>query len=334
MTDNDAVPFPPPDEVCFAFPPDPGRARALDTRMHLALAGSLSRLAEALAAPCPSASAGLAAAADGLRSGRRVGPDGFARAHEIAARGQVRDLSALSDQVTALSAAIARGRAPFAVTARGASGEIDALMNLRMGKAAANFAPVVHGEAAGLANGITSALALMRDALPALHGEITGIVHHVVVARAPDGIERAVASASHDQFWGLMLLNPDLLRTPLQSVEGLVHEAAHMFLYGHMVDEPLVLNPDAERHPTPLTAAPSPMHDIFHATYVAARTAWAMDALAGSGRLTAEERAAARAAATTARDRFADGMAVIDLHGRLTGSGQALIEGARDWIRG
>lgn len=317
------------------FPPDPARASFLDARMHGELAASLSHIAGALAEAGHPAASPLHAAAGQIASGRRVGPATFARYFQIGERvldGTEASLAGLTGAARALLADTEAGRAPFAVLARGHAGPLDALLDERMGEEAQGFAPVTPDEAAAFATRLEEGLALMQAALPALHGEVTAIVRTALAATAPEGATMQFDGASHYQFWGLLLLNPRFHQTRLAMVEVLAHESAHSLLFGLTVEEPLVRNPDDALYPSPLRADPRPMDGIYHATFVSARMAWAMEALAASGQLTAEESRSALEAAEADRANFAAGLSVVDAQGQLSPTGAAILDAARAWI--
>jgi HEXXH motif-containing protein len=201
-----------------------------------------------------------------------------------------------------------------------------------MGEGADRFAPITPEMHRAFAALVDEGLALLDTGLPALAGEVRAIVHHMLFAQAPAGALVEFDGASHYQFWGLLFLNPKHHRTPLAVAEVLAHEAGHSLLFGLTVDEPLVHNPDDALFPSPLRRDPRPMDGIFHATFVSARMAWAMEGLADSGLLSATERAAARDAAAKDRANFASGLAVVDAHGLLSGTGRAILDNARAWI--
>ncbi len=168
----------------------------------------------------------------------------------------------------------------------GAAPEIERVLRLRMGEEAERFAPITSETSEIFAALVTEALAMLETGLPDLAGEIRSIVHEMLFAQAPEGAVTEFDGASHYQFWGLLLLNPRHHRTPLAVAEVLAHEAGHSLLFGLTVDEPLVTNPDTELYPSPLRRDPRPMDGIYHATFVSARMAWAMEGLAESGRWT------------------------------------------------
>lgn len=174
----------------------------------------------------------------------------------------------------------------------------------------------------------------MQRALPELHAEFGAIVHEVLLAQLDPGECLQFDGASHDQFWGLLVLNPMQHHTPLEVVEVLTHESSHSLLFGLTVDEPLVLNSETDLYPSPLRPDPRPMDGTYHATYVSARMCWAMEELAASGLISALDRARAREAARTDRENFCSGLAVVDAHGRLSASGARILDSARAWMAG
>jgi HEXXH motif-containing protein len=216
----------------------------------------------------------------------------------------------------------------------GAADRIERVLRLRMGEEAEQFAPVTAAMADDFAARVDVGFALLDRGLPDLAGEIRAIVHELLFAQAPAGAAIEFDGASHYQFWGLLLLNPRFHPTPLAVAEVLAHEAGHSLLFGMTIDEPLVTNPDTELYPSPLRLDPRPMDGIFHATFVSARMAWAMEELAASGVLDRDERERALAAAAVDRANFAKGMGVVDAHGALSETGRAVIEAARDWVEG
>ncbi|MGR3323429.1 MAG: aKG-HExxH-type peptide beta-hydroxylase [Pseudooceanicola sp.] len=323
-----------PEDRLHAFAPDAERAEWLDARMHRELASSLSHLAEAFEESRPAEAAGLRGAAERISAGQRVGPEAFARYFEIGERALGGDIDAVIGHVAALATSVSRGRGAFDVVARGSAGELDTLVDMRSGGGGRRFAPVPPEVAVALAGRIDAAFDLLGRALPALHDEIRAIVRRVIAAQAPAGARTQFDGASHYQFWGLLFLNPNFHETPLKMVEVLAHESAHSLLFGLTVDETLVLNPDEELYPSPLRADPRPMDGIYHATFVSARMAWAMEGMAASGLLSDSDRAEALEAARQDRENFAAGIGVVDAHGQLSATGRSVIEGARAWIDG
>jgi HEXXH motif-containing protein len=129
-------------------------------------------------------------------------------------------------------------------------------------------------------------------------------------------------------LWGGMFINAARRRTPLELLEVLVHESAHLLLYAFTQHEPLVLNDEAERYTSPLRTDPRPMEGIYHATWVSARMTYAMHKLSCSKNLDAELRHQALAAANADLANFAAGHALVKAHGRLTDTGRRVIDEA------
>jgi HEXXH motif-containing protein len=320
-------------EQLLSFAPDGARGRFLDVRMHRMLTESLGHVATACAEDFPAATAALQPLLDRLTQGARVPAQAFGLYFQLA------DKVMSDDRSAALAAAEALGRmAPRAagvtMLQRGAAeaAPLEDVLALRLGEEAARFAPIdaaMHRDFAAL---VREGADLLCQGYPDLHAEIDAIVTTMLFAQAPEGAVMQFDGASHYQFWGLLLLNPVHHRTPLAVAEVLAHEAGHSLLFGLTVDEPLVLNPDEELFPSPLRRDPRPMDGIYHAVFVSARMALAMETLAESGALTAPEQAMARAAAAADRENFAKGFETVAAHGRLTQTGAAIIENARAWI--
>ncbi|MBY6046190.1 aKG-HExxH-type peptide beta-hydroxylase [Vannielia litorea] len=318
-------------ESLLAFPPESARAGYVDERMHRELAASLAHIAQACDDAGHNASAPLFEASRRLEN-RRVGPEAFARYYLIASALLSGDEAGLEAEADALLADVTAGRAPFTVSPRGGAGALDGLMDALMGEEATNFAPVQPATAEAFAARLAEGLELLKEGLPALHAEITTITHHVICATAPPGAQMQFDGASHYQFWGLLLLNPSFHTNRLAMAEVLAHECAHSLLFGLTIDEPLTLNPGDARFTSPLRPDPRPMDGIYHATFVSARMAWAMEGLVASGLLSPEETEAAREAAASDRANFASGLSTVDAHGDLSPTGAAVLARARDWI--
>ncbi len=169
---------------------------------------------------------------------------------------------------------------------------------------------------------------MSRD-LPELAAEIRAVVAQVILVWVPDSDDQLVFDGgSSPMLWGGLFLNVARRRTPLELLEVLVHESAHLLLYAFSQHEPLVLNDEAERYPSPLRADPRPMEGIFHATWVSARMAHAMEILGRSADLGEALRHQALEAMETDRANFLAGEAVIRAHAKLTSTGRRLIDSA------
>ena len=319
-----------PDAPSLGFAPDPARAATLDARMHRELGASLVHIAEALAEALPSESARLNELAVRLDAGLRVPALAFATYYEIARTLLADDPAPLPRLVEKL-VCLPERTASQTVRAAGSPDATALVEALREpGAGAFGLAPVPPDTVASFTALLRDGLALMAETLPELHGEVTAIVHEVLLAHAPPGQKTEFDGASHYQFWGLLMLNPKHHTSPLAVVEVLAHEAAHSLLFGLTIDEPLVFNPDSELYASPLRLDPRPMDGIYHATFVSARMAWAMGRLADDRRLTEAERAAAAEAAASDRANFAKGISVVDEHARLSETGAAIMAAARD----
>jgi HEXXH motif-containing protein len=173
----------------------------------------------------------------------------------------------------------------------------------------------------------------MEQADPELAGEFSGLVCEIVLAggQSMDGKIR-FAGASSFLLWGAIVVNPTAHHTPVSLIEGLAHESAHSLLFGLMIDEPLVLNPDWERFQSPLRDDPRPMEGIYHATFVVARVSYAMQRLLASGLLDAASVEEVKETLETNQKAFADGLPTVERHGRLTSRGTAIMAAAKNYM--
>jgi hypothetical protein len=316
----------------FGFLPDPARARRADDGMHAGLADSLRHLSEATAEVEPMLGADLGKIADRITAGMRVKPLGFALYYRLALALMNNDLpvaKSLGEQLKSLQPR--SSVRPIQVTGERDSDPLTEMLAAE-GDTLLNFAPVPDADAKAFGVLLDQGLTLMQRHLPELRAEIDAIVHEFLLGHAQPGSVMEFDGASHYQFWGLLMLNPKHHKTPLAVVEVLAHECAHSLLFGLTIDEPLVLNPDAETYKSPLRADPRPMDGIYHATFVSARMAYAMERMAAVSELSAAERQAAQTAARSDRENFAAGLTVVREHGLLTKTGAGLMAAAEAWI--
>ena len=311
------------------FVPSGARGRVLDVRMHRELANSFEHLAEASARAMPEISQRLNAVAQALHGGCRVRPQAF-RAYYLLVQALVAEDQVETDRLLSVIETTEDRAAELRLTYFGKPDADNLCLDLI--EDGFRMAPISELQAEEFALLLEQGVALAKEGIPEMHDELRAIVHEVLLARAPMGDKMEFDGASHYQFWGLLMLNPKHHRTPLAVVEVLAHEASHSLLFGMTIEEPLVLNPDDELYKSPLRQDPRPMDGIYHATYVSARMAWAMEAMAASGCLGAEEKAKALEMAATDRRNYEQGLSVIDEHGRLSDTGKTILDAGREWI--
>jgi HEXXH motif-containing protein len=303
----------------------------MDRAFHADLAGSLDHIAEAVKGPLPELARLLSGPRELLAAGQFLPPEAFGLYFQIA-ESVMEDLHDDAISAARLLATIKPRGTGIGHAARGNAGLIDHVLDLRMGEGAAGFHPIAPEVAEEFRVLVDQGLALLARGVPDLAAEITGILSQMIFAQAPPGAVMEFDGASHYQFWGLLLLNPRHHRTPLAVAEVLAHETAHSLLFGLTLDETLVRNPDDQLFKSPLRLDPRPMDGIFHATFVSARMAYAMERLANSGVLSTAEAEQARAAAAKDRENFAAGLGVVREHGDLTRTGAEVMANAQEWV--
>jgi len=314
------------------FLPDPARGQAADETARMGLWSSLDHIAEACADPLPEITKLLQAPLGLLAQGAHLPPEAYGLYYHLG-ENLLRDRPDEALSAARQLALIGAREKGLSHAARGHAGLIDEVLDLRMGEEAEKFHPITPEAADDFWPLVQDGLALLRAGVPELAGEIEAILSRFLFAQAPPGAKMEFDGASHFQFWGLLLLNPRHHRTPLALAEVLAHEAGHSLLFGLTVHEPLVLNPDHQRYASPLRVDLRPMDGIYHATFVSARMAFAMERLADSGVLTAAEAEQARKEAAKDRDNFEKGLSVVAADGDLTETGRAIMDNATAWIR-
>ncbi|MBR0967059.1 hypothetical protein JQ554_23700 [Bradyrhizobium diazoefficiens] len=185
----------------------------------------------------------------------------------------------------------------------------------------------------GFEQKVGEALATLEQVDPFLALELRALLVQVVGASPADG--RSFGGASSFMLWGLVLLNVETYsRIPLL-IEGLVHEAAHQLLFALSINEPLVTNPLAERYSSPLRRDDRPMDGIFHATFVTARLHYLYRKLsdATDAGLCLAPASELDGKLSTYRDLYFAGLETIEKHGRLTATGQQVLEESLQYMR-
>ena len=298
--------------------------------MHRELAASLAHVADALADPMPQASQNILKATGRLRAGEAMQCTLFGdyyRLVEAVIEGNEAEILQLSQ---AIQAASPRHQGP--VFMHCGQPKTQALCT-QLNSDEFQLAPIGDDKAASFRALFNQGYDLLKSTLPDLHGDIAAIVHEVLLAQAPRNAAFEFDGASHYQFWGLLMLNPKYHTTPLAIVEVLAHEAGHSLLFGLTVEEPLVLNDDDALFASPLRVDPRPMDGIFHATFVSARMAWAMQEMARSSQLSDKQRGDALTAAQKDAENFYKGYDVIKQFGQLSATGGEIIGNAYEWMQ-
>jgi HEXXH motif-containing protein len=316
-----------------AFEPSLDRALRIDVRMNAALKDSLAHIAEATTEALPGIQGLLEPLIRRIESGDRMQPATFGlyfHLAELLFDGDLAGATAVATELAAMPPAL-RPR-PVRLRGQDDAARLESVLARRMGQSFESYAPIPLATGDMFRNLLDEGFGLLAAGVPDLHAEIETILSEILLAQAPDGAVMEFDGASHYQFWGLLILNPKHHRTPLAVAEVLAHEAGHSLLFGLTIDEPLVLNADEELFPSPLRADPRPMDGIYHATFVSARMAYAMERLADSGLLSPADRDQAWREAAKDRSNFAAGHAVVRAHGRLSETGQKIMMNAAAWM--
>ncbi|GGE49062.1 aKG-HExxH-type peptide beta-hydroxylase [Actibacterium pelagium] len=311
------------------FAPSAKQGLMADERMHHELAASLDHIADALSESLPLQAQTLRGQVVALRGGRKVPSHCFRDYYNLVdsiLTDNKKDVEAFVEMIGASADRVSGMQFQHYGQPEAAA------LCTQLIEEGMEFGVVDPTTASDFESLVREGLALAKQAIPDLYDEVTAIVHEVLLAHAPEGAAFEFDGASHYQFWGLLMLNPKHHRTPIAVIEVLAHEAAHSLLFGLTIEEPLVLNPDEDLFASPLRVDPRPMDGIYHATFVSARMAWAMEALAKSDLLDAAQKEWALDAAAKDRENFASGLSVVDQHGILSQTGASILKGARDWI--
>lgn len=316
------------------FEPDPDRARLLDARMQKGLGDSLAHIADSARDAKVFDVSLLDEVINGTGSGVAFGPAAFGWYYELAFAIFDEDDEAIKRAVRELSKQHPADPG-FTVQPIDHPNFADCrdMYLRRMGDTGGTkfLAPQAE-DVAPFAARIENALDLIERATPDLRGEIEVLIRQVILASGNPEDKMHFHGASAYQLWGALFLNPKFGQTPLILAETLAHETAHSLLFGFTFDEPLVFNRDEELYPSPLRKDPRPMDGIYHATFVSARMHWAMSKVSGNTGFDSATRDEAERAAREDVKNFNAGYKVVAEFGKLSETGQSLMNTARDYM--
>jgi len=320
-------------KVDLAFEPDGARATRLDREIRADLAVSLEHLTSRCQDTISFDQAALLRLIQGLRAGERYPPACFGIYTHLVFALLQNDHSTSVDlfkQLTCLQAQVAHSEVLCLDDSRIAPHRqyMEALMGFRADDSSA-MAPADSEALQRFLCDYRWAMARMEEDLPEMAAEIQAMVSQLILVWIPDDkVRLSFDGGSAPMLWGGMFVNAARQRTPLELLEVLVHESAHLLLYAFTQHEPLVLNDEAERYDSPLRTDLRPMEGIFHATWVSARMALAMHTLSRSRLLDDALRHEALAATQVGIANFAAGNVVIQSHARFTETGRQVIDAA------
>lgn len=144
---------------------------------------------------------------------------------------------------------------------------------------ALNLAAPDPAEAAAARARIATAFDHMRAAAPELHDEICHLVSDIVLAGQDGSQSIDFGGITSFCLWGAAALSASSNDSWPRVYQTIVHEAAHNLLFAHARDEPLIEGGGMERSLSPLRRSQRPMDGIYHAAFVSAREALALDLL-------------------------------------------------------
>lgn len=188
----------------------------------------------------------------------------------------------------------------------------------------------------GFEQRVRDSLALIAVADPALADELNGLVIQIVGAVPFSGSgARPFGSVSSFMLWGLLIVNMIRYRTAADLIQGLVHEAAHLLLFAHSTEEPMVTNAIEERYLSPLRPDPRPMDGVFHATFVSARIYHVNRKLREASTAAFQPVAMAELddRLTLTRELYFGGLKTVRDHAKLTRTGQRILEETADYMQ-
>ncbi|MFC3087528.1 aKG-HExxH-type peptide beta-hydroxylase [Tabrizicola soli] len=317
----------------YSIEPSAQRARLLDDRMRTQLGESLGVLIDCFDPqdfPEVKELAGFIAA---LEQGYDPSPSDYARHYQLATATLAEDVDTVRTVLSGFAVDTAADRHFLTRWSDTSKTLLQDMAVDRFGSVASLFNAVDPAIFAAFRTRLADGLGFLDRCWPEMAAEVSVLVKQVLVATGSQSATEHFDGGSHYQLWGMLILNPAFHRTPLAVAEVLVHEASHLLLFGFTTDEPLVLNPEADRYPSPLRRDPRPMDGIYHAAYVSARMALTMHRVATSATLGDDIRQEARRLRDEDIANFQKGADVVRAHARFTATGLAIFTNAEQAVR-
>lgn len=315
------------------FMPCAERARCIDLRMRQQLCQSLQYLRDTASEQLNMDLPGIKLVVDGMRQGLRYPASTFGLYYEITSAlidGNLEVAIALDDELSQ--------ETPFATNAIQVMtlDEVSRPSNrtryqrLMDTDPTAPFRivspPANQGDKAK--NLYADCLRKLEQVYPELHGEVSAILHDIILVEGDSSLDYKFAGGSCYMLWGALFINASMHQSPVSIMEAIAHESAHSLLFGFTIDEPLVNNADEDVFESPLRFDLRPMDGIYHATYVSARMHLAMSRMLHSELVSHEDQASARAAMLEDEINFQKGYATVSASGDLTVTGKSLLSSA------
>lgn len=313
------------------FPCPPTLPASIDQSVREALADSLANLYSVAPAPFESANINILEALKEIRA-HGVEPGLFGRYYELVfalQEGRMEAAAALCDDIGAL----ARRRPSLEVTpfTEAALGE-DVARYSRLLEIAGLTPDLIAcpsaEQAADFRRIALAALDLLDAADAGLAIEMRALVKQIVDVGPPPKLGGTkFGGVTSFMLWGAVFLNVDRHLTPLDMLEGLVHETSHHLLFGLAERDPLTSNPLAICPASPLRDGPRPVDGVLHATFVCARLHYLYRRLLDvrPDALDKADLDRAQARLLEFRQRFLDGQTVLLAHAELTAAGAEVL---------
>lgn len=184
---------------------------------------------------------------------------------------------------------------------------------------------------------VAQALQVLQGAAPELFAELSVVLQEVVLARAGAQCRLNFNGVSSFAAWGAIGINLAAHTAWPQVYKTLVHECGHLVLFALAQEQPLVLNPPEQRLGSPLREDLRPLDGIYHAAFVSAREALALEACLQwhetQGLAQGQDTALLTALLEDSVLAFWDCCAQLQQHGRLAPLGSRILHDAQAYMR-
>ncbi len=320
----------------FRFAPDAQRARMIDHRMRALLGESLEHIADKIRGQVTFDEKQLLNIATQLKQGGKFPPSTFAIYTDLVKTllagdfAEAEELLADLVQEKPLTTTVQMLPLDSPLIARQGD-RMKRLMDSDPDTAFPITAPS-HHVTETFTGRLEETMKLMESTTPELAAEINALISQIIMVVPDSESGYLFDGGSSYMMWGGLFLNAQSHENEIALLEVLAHESAHMLLFGFCRDEMLVSNSDDELFPSPLRADPRPMDGIYHATWVSARMHWAMSQLINSGKLSQSQQELASTHMQADKINFENGYGVVKQHAKLTDTGRAVMQPARDYM--
>lgn len=183
----------------------------------------------------------------------------------------------------------------------------------------------------GVYQKLNAGIQILKENSPFIYVEFDNLVGEIILFE--NDTTNIVSSGTSLKSYGTIFIASNLSDSITFYIEALVHESAHLYLFGLAIEDAIVLNPDSERYSAPLRKDKRTMSGIFHASFVIARILYAFNDILKNNKIDRDIRSSINDRIAFLLPKFYSSFETITRYARLTDLGQSLINNAENFVK-